>query len=400
MKTTFIFLLMIFSSAVSFAQWVQTSYPGGGQIRSIITIGNKLLVGNNSIGVYESDDNGETWTAINKGFISNSSVQDLYSDGTNVFAGTYRGGVFIFSENDTIWTEKNNGLTDTHVYALTSTAGHLFAGTGGKGIFVSTDNGSNWTNCGLSGKQIEHLSSDGTNILAATHGGLYHSGDNGSTWNKYDALSPGVILTAIEHNNYLYAGTSNNGIYISADNGATWAAYNNGFTPNDAWCFAFYKSDILAGGGTGVFISHDSALSWSDISDGITDKFITRVLVKDDVAFAGSAGNGALYKRLLNEFADLKKDKDPFTDEYLLQQNFPNPFKTSTTFTYRVMEPVNVVLKVSDAYGREVAILVNEVKHSGTYSFQWDASSLAAGVYYYQLQNGNNFQAKRMIIMR
>jgi len=44
---------------------------------------------------------------------------------------------------------------------------------------------------------------------------------------------------------------------------------------------------------------------------------------------------------------------------------------------------------------------VNEYQNSGTYSVNFDASDLASGVYYYQLQIGNEFtETKKMVLLR
>jgi hypothetical protein len=60
--------------------------------------------------------------------------------GTNLFAGTYRGGVFLSTNNGTSWTAVNTGLTNYHVQSLAvspdETGGtNLFAGTYGGGVW-------------------------------------------------------------------------------------------------------------------------------------------------------------------------------------------------------------------------------------------------------------------------
>ena len=59
-----------------------------------------------------------------------------------------------------------------------------------------------------------------------------------------------------------------------------------------------------------------------------------------------------------------------------------------------------VILKVYDMLGKEVAVLVNEEKSSGTYNVQFDASSLSSGVYFYQLKTNDYVGTKKMILLR
>jgi hypothetical protein len=55
--------------------------------------------------------------------------------GTNLFAGIFRSGVFLSSDNGTSWTAVNTGLTYTDVLTLTVSGSNLFAGTQALGVW-------------------------------------------------------------------------------------------------------------------------------------------------------------------------------------------------------------------------------------------------------------------------
>lgn len=86
--------------------------------------------------------------------------------------------------------------------------------------------------------------------------------------------------------------------------------------------------------------------------------------------------------------------------EFVLEQNYPNPFNPSTVISYQL--PVNgfVILKVFDVLGNKVATLVDEYKPAGLYEIEFDASSLASGIYYYQLNTNKFIQTKKMVLLR
>jgi hypothetical protein len=86
--------------------------------------------------------------------------------------------------------------------------------------------------------------------------------------------------------------------------------------------------------------------------------------------------------------------------DVVLAQNYPNPFNPSTTIVYRVGSRELVSLRVYDLLGREVAMLVNEVKQPGTYTVQWDASSLASGLYFYRLEAGALVYSKKSVFLK
>jgi mannose/cellobiose epimerase-like protein (N-acyl-D-glucosamine 2-epimerase family) len=94
-----------------------------------------------------------------------------------------------------------------------------------------------------------------------------------------------------------------------------------------------------------------------------------------------------------------------YPEKFALQQNYPNPFNPSTTITFSLASngssaTTDVVLKIYNALGMEVAMLVNEQKGPGTYSVQWNASHCASGTYFARLQSGRNVQVMKMSLIR
>jgi hypothetical protein len=86
--------------------------------------------------------------------------------------------------------------------------------------------------------------------------------------------------------------------------------------------------------------------------------------------------------------------------EFALMQNYPNPFNPATEISYQI--PVNslVSLKVYDAIGREVAILVDEVKEAGYYSTTFDASKLSSGIYFVRLSSESRSRIRKLMLLK
>lgn len=87
-----------------------------------------------------------------------------------------------------------------------------------------------------------------------------------------------------------------------------------------------------------------------------------------------------------------------------LSQNYPNPFNPSTKINYDLPVDGKVNISLYDISGRQVAILVNEVKTAGYYTVNFNASSLSSGTYFYRIStegNGSNFTAtKKMMLIK
>ncbi len=86
---------------------------------------------------------------------------------------------------------------------------------------------------------------------------------------------------------------------------------------------------------------------------------------------------------------------------YSLSQNHPNPFNPSTVISYSLKENSYITFKVYNILGKEVTTLVSERQNAGSYSFTFNGSNLASGIYFYALYaDGNLVSAKRMTLLK
>ncbi len=83
-----------------------------------------------------------------------------------------------------------------------------------------------------------------------------------------------------------------------------------------------------------------------------------------------------------------------------LSQNFPNPFNPTTAISYQLSALSKVSVKIFDILGMEVSTLVNKVEPAGKYQVQFNGSNLASGVYFYVLQQGDNFISRKMVLLK
>lgn len=86
--------------------------------------------------------------------------------------------------------------------------------------------------------------------------------------------------------------------------------------------------------------------------------------------------------------------------EYSLVQNYPNPFNPRTNIKFQLPKSGFVTLKVYDILGKEITTLINEDKAQGQYEVNFDASSLASGVYIYTINAGDFNSTKKMILVK
>jgi methionine-rich copper-binding protein CopC len=91
-------------------------------------------------------------------------------------------------------------------------------------------------------------------------------------------------------------------------------------------------------------------------------------------------------------------------DKFELYQNYPNPFNPVTKIKFSIPSVGNgrdrSVMKIYNALGREVEVLVNQSLLPGTYEVDWDASSYPSGVYFCEFVSGNFTQTRKMVLLK
>ncbi len=100
------------------------------------------------------------------------------------------------------------------------------------------------------------------------------------------------------------------------------------------------------------------------------------------------------------------------SDKYVLKQNFPNPFNSSTTIHFDIplnppskgdngvetLHATSLQLVIYDISGKELATLAENISKSGSYKVEWNASGYPSGIYFYQLQSNYDVMATRKML--
>ena len=96
--------------------------------------------------------------------------------------------------------------------------------------------------------------------------------------------------------------------------------------------------------------------------------------------------------------------KNTLPTSFKLYQNFPNPFNPSTKIRFDIAHSFGnntpVKLIIYDILGREVITLVNKYLNAGTYEIQFDGSQFASGIYFYVISYSENFEVRKMVLLK
>ncbi len=123
-------------------------------ITTIVTSGKNIFcvinsgVSSDTNGIFLSSNNGSTWTSVNNGLPMMAFVNSLTLAGTDLFARTSDGDIYVSKNNGGLWTLMEPNWTcilTQKTTSLVASGKKLFAATECLGVFMSTNSGITWT---------------------------------------------------------------------------------------------------------------------------------------------------------------------------------------------------------------------------------------------------------------
>ena len=99
------------------------------------------------------------------------------------------------------------------------------------------------------------------------------------------------------------------------------------------------------------------------------------------------------------------KDKSIISNEFILYDNYPNPFNPSTSISFLAPYPNYVNIDIYDIRGGNVTKLFNRYVSAGRHSIHWNGKNdkgydVPGGVYFYSIQSEKFRQTKKMILLK
>jgi len=122
-------------------------------------------------------------------------------------------------------------------------------------------------------------------------------------------------------------------------------------------------------------------------------------------------GNSAGYltkhswKFTIDSGTGIESGQHPITDNFILEQNFPNPFNGQTHISIHLKRNVFANLSVYDINGNHIKTLVSGFLYKGSHKFSWDARNttgrdISSGIYIVQFRTGETVLSRRMLYIK
>lgn len=277
----------------------------------------------------------------------------------------------------TDWISGRRLGTITTIAVAPTNSNVIYVGTDDAHVWVSPDNGVNWNDIssGLPERWVTRVVVDPSdeNIVYVTFNGL-----------KWRDPQPHV--------------------FRSTNKGTDWTDISSNLpdAPVNAFAVDNNYSDILyVGNDVGMYVSFDTGQNWEVLGEGLPVLPVGDIKIHptQNYLVAGTYGR-SMYKIDLNLVTNTGDDRQDFLNSFKLYQNYPNPFNPNTIISWDSPVSGHQTIKIYDVTGKEIVTLVNEIKTAGKHQVEFNASSLASGVYFYKIEAGNFTETKKMVVLK
>ncbi len=406
-------------SSADGAYSIQQTVDGGYIISAHV---NSFGAGLHDVYLIKTDAQGDTlWTKIYGGSNEDRlrAVQQTTDGGYILVSETLSFGagsadVYLVktdSSGNLMWTKTYGGSAADYGYSVRQTLdeGYIIAGytssfgTGMSDVYlIRTDSigDISWA------KTYGGNSSDfGYSVRQTTDEGYIVAGYTESFGNAGDVY----LLRTDSDGNLLwsqsYGGASNDrgwSVQQTTDGGYVIAGYSESFGAGDKDVYLI-KTDEFGSSGCNESTAGTVVGNTATIVNSTQTSIGSGGFVNTTTTITGAVAtvDSLLCSNFPTDIEQFPDSPDANAEEFTLFQNYPNPFNPSTRISYSLPNSGYVSLKVYDILGREIETIVNEFQKAGTYAAHFDASNLASGIYFYELQVGNEFvETKKMLLMR
>ncbi|MBK9097227.1 MAG: T9SS type A sorting domain-containing protein [bacterium] len=189
-------------------------------------------------------------------------------------------------------------------------------------------------------------------------------------------------------------------LLISEDGGISWFTRT---IPESDMIVADHSGRIYRNAGIGVQYSSDKGITWIPVDNSGLNNWVNEMAINQNNRIYLATTSGVYFGEGDSIVVSVENTEPAKT--FFLSQNYPNPFNPVTKIKYSIPQDVRgekqeVMLKIYDVLGREIATLVNEEKPAGEYEVEFDGSALPSGIYFYRLKAGAFSETRKMVLLK
>ncbi|MBM4166345.1 MAG: T9SS type A sorting domain-containing protein, partial [Ignavibacteria bacterium] len=266
--------------------------------------------------------------------------------------------------------------TITTIAVAPSDSNTIYAGTDDANVWVTTNSGANWTNISdsLPNRWITRVAVDNVNPLTAyvtisgyrwgeNIGHIYRTTSAGADWNNIHGNLPDAPI---------------NDIIVDTERDST----------------LYIATDV------GVFASENLGNSWHTLGNNLPNVVVNDLRLHNPTRTLVAATYGrSMYKIKLDSVSSVQSEVFQKL-RFSLEQNFPNPFNSTTKIRFTIPESGYATLQIFDISGKVITILVSRQLSAGNHEIDWSANEISSGVYLFRLTTDTYIETKKLMVIK
>lgn len=358
----------------------------------------------------------QNWNAVFEG--DGGEVCFHTQNNSYVLAETQYNGIKRSTNGGLNWQDASSGLTGSAAWIGPIISHPTEAGvfyTAREKVFKSTDWGASWfpISSGTSGIIREMaICKSNPSVMYVSSGYLIFKSTNAGTsfLSTTTGLQNRTISSVYIHPDssnvvlLTYSGFGTGKIYKTTNGGSSWNNISGNLPDSPVNDMLIYYPGVptsiyYTAMDAGVFYTDNYGSNWIELADSLPNS----VAMNLDYHLSTNAVRVATHGRGVWELGNtigIINFNHEIPSGYSLKQNYPNPFNPVTFIKYDIYNEGFVNLAVYDILGRELKKIISENQRPGTYTVQFNGSSLSSGVYFYKLSVNGFTETKKMLITK
>jgi len=333
--------------------------------------------------------------------------------------GTKIGGLVKFDGVEwTVFNTKNSPLPNDYVWSVVlDKNADKWMGTIGGG--VAKFDGINWTIYNTENSELPHndvytiIIDNKNNKWIGTAGGLAKF--DGSSWEIYNSSNSELPVNtiwaiAIDSENNKWIGTNGGGL-IKFD-GSNWYSYsiiNSGIPDNN-----IISISIDSNNNKWIGTLHEGLIKFDDFSwqlynsdnSELPDNTIWDIKIdKKENIWIGTNLGLALIRTNITGFDGTNFQNFEKPLQFILDQNYPNPFKLDTTIRFKIFQKSQAAISIYNIQGKFIKKLIKDEYFPGSYSVFWNGKDengikMPCGTYFCLMKSKANTITRKIVLLR
>ncbi len=423
-----IILFSLSCSLYSQQYWLRVNSPTGYSLnRSHFVDTTFGWAAGDSGAIVHTSNSGINWVLQNSG-ITNFAIDDVFFINRNIGWAIsndyfYEGTIILRTTNGGInWSNSrfpDSTLVFNIVYFLNSLTGFLSGYSGV--IYKTTNSGSNWFNCNIDTAYCPYLYLFPKNKFYFVNsqigfacggqidiqGMVWKTSDGGLNWKTYCVASePLYDIKALSVNKIISSGGDFEyglNTVISTDGGNNWIYELNNIagrgssiayrTPAEVWTPLSFAQTFAVNTDSG-----NLGTQWREV---ITpDNTIVNSTVFMSPTFGWSFGSGGSIFKYNTAIIGINNDNEIIPDEFILHQNFPNPFNPETSIGYVLNRGGIVKAEIFNILGEALIVVLDNYQPAGYHTIRWNAVDKPSGIYFCKVTSSGISKTIKMLLIK